>query len=375
MTAIPGSHNIIWINGKKISYNDIIHNEIAGLGLEGEFENNTIGLIKNWYGKEEFFSLQSSGSTGSPKTFKASRRMLEASAGLTLKTLQLTQGMNAVLCLDTKYTAGIMMLIRGLIGNQNIYAVNPSADPFSALPEELVIDFIAIVPAQLGSIGKNNSIRRFTDRSNILVGGAPLPAELERRMQSFPGIYFQTFGMAETLSHIALKKLNGKGKSNVYETIGDITVSIAPDGCLAVKAPHLSEDKIITRDIVQLIDDRHFVWKGRADNMINSGGIKIQLEELETEIEKILDSTGIHVNFFITSVPDDILGEKVIMLIEDPGDLYPGEVVIKTLKEKLKKYHLPRDIYRFRDFRYTENGKLDRLNTRKLLETGKGLIT
>jgi O-succinylbenzoic acid--CoA ligase len=301
--------------------------------------------------------------------------MLEASAGLTLKTLQLAQGLNAVLCLDTKYTAGIMMLIRGLIGSLNLYAVNPSSDPFSALPEELVIDFIAVVPVQLGSIGKNNTIRRFTDRSNILVGGAPLPAELEKRMQSFPGNYFQTFGMAETLSHIALKKLNGKGKSNVYETIGDITVSISTDGCLTVNAPHLSENKIITRDIVDLIDDRHFIWKGRADNMINSGGIKIQIEELESEIEKILDKAEIQINFFITSVPDGILGERIIMLIEDPGDLYPGEVVAKILKEKLKKYHLPRDIYRFRGFRYTGNGKLDRLTTKKLIGTGKSLIT
>jgi O-succinylbenzoic acid--CoA ligase len=357
----------IWINGREISYGDILNPEIKELGLRDDFEISTIQLIKNWLSGQSHFELPSSGSTGNSKKIIVSREQVEASAKMTLQTLGIREGINAVLCLNTRYTAGIMLVIRSLIGKLNLFAITPSSDFLQKLPEDIVIDFLSVVPNQLFEILNQSDYLQFNSESIILVGGASLHAELVNKSDKFPGKLYLTFGMAETLSHIALRKINGKDKSEYYETLGNVTVRNDDNGCLVINSPHLFKKEIITKDVVEIIDKRHFSWIGRADQVIMSGAIKIQVERLEEKIGISLHKSGIRNNFFITPAKDMKLGQKVILVVEDSTGSIRKDELTRILRTELEVYLVPKEIRILPGFKYTETQKIDRINTRALL--------
>lgn len=351
----------LMLNGAAYSIFQLISEEIP---VHSEFERSTISFCQQWVKGNSSFVLKTSGSTGEPKTIELRREQMISSAQKTAQALGLDAGMNALVCLDTKYIAGQMMLVRCFVTGMNIIAIEPTANPLLDLPSEIKIDFTALVPYQLQSI-INQSSERLSTIDRALVGGAPVNAQLAKQLRDVRCGLYATYGMTETISHIALKKLNHPVQK-YFEALPGVNLSTDTRGCLVIDTDFLDE-RIITNDLVELIGDREFNWLGRWDNVINSGGVKIIPEKIEREIELILRSMEIYNRFFVSGFPDIQLGMKVCLIIEGknftPDKL--GKVMMK-LKSTLTKYEVPREILFTEKFIETGSGKVNRLKTSNL---------
>lgn len=290
-----------------------------------------------------------------------------ASASLTREALHLQPGNSALLCLDTAFIAGKMMLVRSFITNMRIVAVNPAMNPFKALPVNEAVDFTALVPSQLDEILHSPEAERLNSIKNILIGGAALSDETCALLPSFTTHFYATYGMTETVSHIALQRLNGSSATPFFQLLPGIGISYDERKCLVIDASYLP-DKIVTNDLVEIIDAEHFKWLGRIDNVINSGGIKIIPEKIERDLKKVFDKLSIQNAFFIGSIPDVKLGNIVVLLIE--GDLERSQLehLKSAVRNALGPYENPRIVYSSLQFVYTKSGKIDRGETIRLIQ-------
>jgi o-succinylbenzoate---CoA ligase len=189
---------------------------------------------------------------------------------------------------------------------------------------------------------------------------------MQEKLQSFRCRAFLTYGMTETISHIALKQINGSEASPFFRILPGVSIGIDDRSCLIIKCPYIS-DKVVTNDIVRLIDQSTFDWIGRIDNVINSGGVKISPEELERQIEQI-SGLNLHRKVVITAIPDVRLGERLVLLLEGE-ELESGEKnrIIDLLSEKLPKFKVPKDIFSIQSFPVTASGKVNRPEITKLI--------
>jgi O-succinylbenzoic acid--CoA ligase len=215
--------------------------------------------------------------------------------------------------------------------------VAPSSHPLRN--NEIEYDFVAMVPLQA-----QNSIPELKKVKKMIVGGAALNKVLEKQLLKLPTQVFETYGMTETITHIAARKLGEKA----FSVLPGVTISYDDRNCLVIHAPRISDDVIVTNDIVELINENQFVFLGRMDNVINSGGIKLIPEQIEDKL-----SHKIQQRFFITAKPDSELGEKVVLVVEgEKQDL--GE----DLYDELDKYEKPKELIFIAKFKETENGKV-----------------
>lgn len=340
------------INQREIKFSAILSGSANPVS---EFESETFSFIKDWLQETGSFKLHTSGSTGTPKEITLTRFQLEQSAKRTIQALDLNQHDTAFVCLDTKYIAGKMMLARALEADMNIVAVEPSSNPIQKLPDQQSIDFAAFVPMQLREMVKDaRCVDKLNTMKAILVGGGVVHASLEQEIKKLSCPVYATFGMTETVSHIALQRLNGKEASDRFNVLPGIEIATDERGCLIIYIPEFPE-KIVTNDVVELLTPRSFRWVGRADNVINSGGFKISPEKVEKIIETILPGRS----FFITSVPDERLGQKLILVIE--GNTLNAETsFLEELKQELHTYEVPKEIRYVLKFIRTETGKIKR---------------
>ncbi|MFZ6011305.1 MAG: AMP-binding protein [Bacteroidota bacterium] len=347
----------IWINGRDVSLESIAH-ETA----RSDFEKNTFQFIEQWFGGQPDFTMTTSGSTGTPKPIVASKEQMTTSAKLTTQALGLKKNWNALVCLDTKYIAGKMMLVRSFVAGMKIFCVEPTANPFQKLPESLLINFTALVPYQIQNILETNA-KPLNEVDRIIIGGAPLDADTRMKLDDHSSPCYATYGMTETLSHVALQRLNGPEKQNYFQTLPDISIRSDQRGCLAIKTSFLS-DEIITNDIVEIISPKQFRWLGRWDNVINSGGIKVIPEKIEEKLEEIFRRLNIKNRFFIHGIPDRVLGHKVVLVLEGHSGL-PGllERVQNDLRLSFTAYEIPREILIVPQFWLTSTGKINRLKS------------
>jgi o-succinylbenzoate---CoA ligase len=353
----------IELNGRKIAISDIAGFKTKGRDL---FEKNTLQFIGEWLNRHDEYHLTTSGSTGSPKPLTILRQQMEQSAAATQKALSLRRGGHALVCLDTHFIAGKMMLVRCLTSGLYIRAVTPSANPLANISWGIAIHFVAFVPYQLHAILRSPEAALLNEVENIIVGGAPLTSEMQKELQSFRCRAFLTYGMTETISHIALKRINGEEASSVFRTLPGILVDIDDRSCLIAHCPYIS-DKVVTNDIVRLIDQTTFDWLGRFDNVINSGGVKISPEELERQIEEII-GLDLHRKVIISAIPDAALGEKLVLLCEGaPLESGQKNRIIDLLAQKLPKFKIPRDIICVESFPVTPTGKVNRKRIMELL--------
>ena len=225
-----------------------------------------------------------------------------------------------------------------------------------------------MVPFQLKALLTQGHTRlndRISRIKNILLGGAPVSKELRHLLHDFPNNIFETFGMTETVSHIAMRKLSqGETSINFETTDGAIILAQDDRDCLVVIAPELSPTPVISNDIVELLDERHFRWLGRVDNVINTGGIKILAEDMEHRLSQI-----IHHRFFVAGKPDKELGQKLILLIESVAYSSLDEAELTThMKETLGRFEVPKEIIYTTHFNETGTHKIDRKAT--LIATG-----
>ena len=325
-----------------------------------EYEQKVINFCQKWIDGQQEFVLKTSGSTGEPKPINLTRNQMIASAKMTGKTFGLKEGDSALICLNVDYIAGIMMLVRGMELGLKLTIVEPSGNPLQNL-ENQYFDFHAFVPLQLQNLLENKKIIEFLNKSKaIIVGGAAVNEVLNKEIQKLSVPVYSTYGMTETVSHIAIKRLNGVNKNDNFQVLEGVKIGIDGRNCLNIIAEATNDVLIQTNDIVEIINEKEFQLIGRFDNIINSGGVKIQLEKVEKLIEneiKILNPK----RYFAYGIEDKKLGQKLVLFVE-------GEAVNSNLKNTfliniqsvLSKYEIPKEIYFVEKFIETATGKIDK---------------
>lgn len=311
-------------------------------------------FVEEWFSDSSTVQVMTSGSTGEPKSLQLEKEKMIISAKKTISFLNLNEGDTALLCLSTATIAGKMMIIRAIIGNMHLLVCELSSNPLCSINEK--IDFVAMVPLQLHKALEKCS-SKLNGIKSIIIGGGPISRKIENQLVSKNISLFHTFGMTETISHIALRQI-GDVKNSYFKALNGVSLSSIEDR-LVIDFPELGIDKMQTNDIVNIIDNKTFEWIGRVDFIINSGGIKINPEELEDLISEYIDQP-----FFVAGIPDEVLGEKVILIIESQKEL---EVSLDFLKHKLPKHVAPKEIICIPNFIKSTSDKIKRKETLKLI--------
>ncbi len=304
-------------------------------------------FISDWYFPKDEMTLQTSGSTGKPKSISVKKEWIKNSANLTGKTFGHQEGDSALLCMPMKYVAAKMMIVRAIELGLDLKVVEPSSTPLDGLDD--TIDFAAMVPLQL-----ENSLNDLDKVKTLIVGGGEVRPSLVESLQSLKTDVYETYGMTETLTHVAIKPLNGPGRTDVFQALNGIRFETDDRKCLVIYAPLLNPEPVITNDLVELADETSFRWLGRFDNVINSSGIKIIPEVVEAKLNEDIPSR----RFFIAGIPDETLGEKAVLVVE--GDEFDVSL------DFLDKYEKPKNIHFVPNFTETESGKVSRQKTMKL---------
>jgi o-succinylbenzoate---CoA ligase len=333
------------------------------------FSDGVIHFCKDWVDGKSSLQIQTSGSTGNPKNIQLRRSSMIASAIATARAINLKEGQTSLVCLDVNYIAGMMMLVRSMEVGMNIIVVEPCANPFEKLESKDQIQFTALVPYQVKAILDSPQKEFFNQLETVIIGGAPLDEVTKKQLQNFSCQFYETYGMTETISHIALKKINGKNKSDYFEILPNIIIRQDERACICIKAPYL-KDEVVTNDVVELKNLKEFVWLGRFDNVINSGGLKIFPESTEKKIEIVLSELKMGNQFLVAGLQDDRLGQVVTMILE--GNLTKDQLthVEIGLKKHLTKFEIPRSIKFIEKFAKTETGKVNRKLTIGSLSAG-----
>jgi o-succinylbenzoate---CoA ligase len=360
----------IQLNGRFIELSAI---STGAVEAKSSFEKETLSFIQDWLNGKEHFTLHTSGSTGTPKLITVRRDQMIASANATAKALQLKTNDTSLLCIDSKYIGGKMMLVRAFVVGMQITAVEPEANPLEKIPRDQCVNFAAFVPYQVQHILVSNGPHSFDPIKKLIIGGSALPPSTTFQLQSVNSECYATYGMTETISHIALQQLNGHDKQQYFHTLPGIVLQTDERGCLIINAPYI-DHPVVTNDLVELINKEAFYITGRWDNVINSGGYKVIPEKVEATIQKILDDTETKMKFFISGISDPVLGQKVVMVVEANSHTVENFLrFFELLRSSVHRYEVPKAILLSGPFLYTETGKINRLqslnNIQKIIET------
>lgn len=365
--------NYLTINEQIISYQEIRDKSYEQRKLT-DYELSTLHFCHDWLSEKASFATQTSGSTGKPKTIWLSRQQMQASAQLTGKALELKPKSTALVCISTDYIGGKMMLVRGFELGLKMQVINPVANPFWVLQKHQhkfpklalsSIDFLALVPLQLYNILEMPASRQMLAKvRKAIIGGAAINEGILPQLQTLPVRFYSTYGMTETVSHIALRRLNQPAPQPYYELLPEVQIRNSQEQRLEICGPMTAQKWIKTNDLVELLSPTTFRWLGRADNVINSGGVKIQVELLENTIRQVFAELKRGQDLFVTTLPDDKLGQKLVLLVEgQPAPALAERLLIQKLEQKLPRYHLPRELIYVPKFQRTETQKIQRKAT------------
>lgn len=356
--TLPETHPEFRFNNLHYSNEELV--DVAySLIKEGEpYEGKAGSFLLDWLNDKDFVEVQTSGSTGNPKKFRIKKQHMINSARATGRFFELPAGITALHALPVNFIAGKMMLVRAMLLGWKLDLVIPKANPLDRVFK--IYDFCAMTPFQL-----DNSLNRLHLIKKLIVGGGAVSSNLKALVQGIETEVYETYGMTETVSHIAARRVNNKKKTGEilpFTVLPAISISTDDRSCLVIDAPQVTQGPLVTNDVVELLSDKTFVWKGRHDNVINSGGIKLHPEEIEAKLAPIIAH-----RFFVTSLPDPALGEKLVLMVESEFSetaLFNLEREIKSCL-KLGKYEIPKKIYFVEKFEETSNGKIHRTNTFK----------
>jgi len=324
-----------------------------------EFETKVLDFIKEWFSDSKTVKIQSSGSTGIPKIFEVEKSKMLNSAEMTCNFLDLKEGNVALICLPIEYISGKMMVVRSILRKLKLKIVEPSTNPFQNINDE--IDFCAMTPLQV-----ENSLDKLHLIKNLIIGGASVSETLKTKItktlkhSNSPTRIFETYGMSETLSHIALRQIF-PNQEDWFAVFEGVEISLDERDCLKIFAPKLNSEILQTNDLVEINNKNQFRFLGRLDNVINSGGAKIFPEELEKLVKQNIPNEAVFLG-----IDDEKLGQKLILIIEGESD--------ENLKSKIhnlkfqKSFHKPKDIIFVEKIPRTPNGKVNRLELKKLIE-------
>lgn len=321
-------------------------------------------FAKAWLDGETEFVLNTSGSTGVPKPIVLQKSQMEASARMTGAALNVPAKTKALVCLNTAYIAGRMMLVRALVLDWEICVVEPVSNPLALFEASIEFDFVAMVPLQLAACLADETTRSRVERCGlILLGGAPISLALETQIQHIKVPVYQSYGMTETVSHVALRRVNGPDQTEEYQILGDIDFGVDERGCLWVMGAVTNFKKIQTNDLVELKPKGTFLWLGRADSVINSGGVKIQLDKLDRVAEGILSDMHVPNAFFHGYEADEKLGQKLVLFFEKEPTVVNVTELLAKFADLVNPYEVPKAVYFVEKFRNTPSAKLDKKAT------------
>lgn len=343
-------HKKFKLNGQSVETVKELLDSSKAISLE------TYNFLLEWFNNKPVVIVKTSGSTGVPKEIQVQKKHMINSAKATGTYFNLIENTTALLCMSPKFIAGKMILVRALTLGWHLDVVAPVSNPLEGCNQ--TYDFCAMVPLQL-----NNSLNNIEKISKLIVGGGVVSNVLLEKIKHVKTNIFATYGMTETVTHIAVKKLNNIGEQDSlnYQVLPNVEVSVDNRNCLIIKASNIADETIITNDIVALISKNKFKWLGRFDNIINSGGIKLIPEQIEAQIATTLSN-----RFFVAGKKDNLLGEKLILIIE--GE-FNEKVIQKVQKIDFQiNYEKPKEIYFINNFIETSTQKINRKETLKLLK-------
>jgi O-succinylbenzoic acid--CoA ligase len=336
-----------------IDFNNL---NINNLSFQTDFEHKIKKFLDEWFSDGSTVKVQTSGSTGTPKIFEIEKEKMLNSAVMTCNFLGLKEGDKALLCLPVEYISGKMMVVRSIERKLKLIVSDPSLKPVEHLSEE--IDFCAMTPLQV-----ENSLDKLHLIKNLIIGGASVSESLKRKIAQNKRVesirIFETYGMSETLSHIALKQLMPEPE-DYFTAFENVSVSIDERGCLKIYAPNVNAEVLQTNDLVEIKNGKQFKFLGRLDNVINSGGAKIFPEILETLVKKEIPNEAVFIG-----LKDESLGQKLILVIEGSESADLIEKIAGISFEK--SFHKPKEIIFIEDIPRTPNGKVNRIELNRII--------
>ena len=327
--------------GKSLNHLDLIKLAYDLIGNGQEFEKPIGQFLLDWFDSKPTISLKTSGSTGNPKTILVKKQAMINSANATGQFFDLLPKQRILLCLPSQFVAGKMMLVRAMVLGLDIYWVEPKANPLQN--NVLRFDFCAMVPLQA-----QNSLLDLHQIKTLIIGGAATNLNLQTALLQLPTRCFETYGMTETVSHIAVKKI---GETH-FSILPNISISVDSNQCLVIDAPHILPNPLVSNDVVCLKNDSQFELLGRLDDVVNSGGIKLFPEIIAKKLQLLVEP-----RFYFTKKNDLVLGQKLIMVIE--GDFFE---INPSIFEVLDQYETPKEIVFLQKFIETETGKVIKQN-------------
>ncbi|MEE9190695.1 MAG: AMP-binding protein [Candidatus Neomarinimicrobiota bacterium] len=354
------------INGRSYNFAELqglIEQKTSNVIVPG-WERKIFHFISDWIGPKRTIQVTTSGSIRKPRVIDIPKVRMRKSARLTGRTFNIVVNQRALCCLPVDYIAGKMMIVRALELGMDLILVEPSSNLQNMVPGDS-IKLAAMVPMQLhSSLEEKDGLNVLNAIDTLLLGGGTVSHLLRKALEGVDCAVFQTYGMTETVSHVAIRAINGTDRKEEYKALKGIQFASTSDNRLIINAPHIEINSIETTDLVHLISSTRFKWLGRADNIINSGGIKIIPEVVEEKLEQIL----IGKSYFIGSLPDEKLGEVVVLMIEDK--IWTERRIAhldEQISDVLGTYEKPKKIFFVKEFSHTPTGKIHRVNTMNML--------
>lgn len=338
-------------------------------------EQQAVAFGRAWQSGQQTFVLHTSGSTGFPKPITLSRSQMRASAELTGQTFGLQTGDTVLCCLNTAYVAGTMMLVRALTLGLKLTLVEPSGNPLADVDTDRTqFDFMAFVPLQLQTMLEQSpeKVAILNRAKAILLGGAATSPAQEAQLQTITAPVYATYGMTETVSHIAIRRLNGPTATDFFTALSGVELGVDERDCLNIRAEASDFQLIQTNDVVQWVDNnpahQQFRILGRADSIINSGGVKVQPERVERVVQAVLGSVGLTPRLFVAGLPDERLGQRIVLVVEGDEAMKKSVTAqqgqwIEAVRREIGPYAVPKDLIFAPTFCETPTGKIDRNRT------------
>lgn len=327
------------LNGFHLSEDDLCRVAYSFI-KEGEAYERAVGdFILYWFDQNSYIEMQTSGTTGAPKLIRVGKQAMVNSAIATGEFFDLPSGIKVLHCLPTQYVAGKMMLVRAFILGWDMDLVAPASKPLER--NETEYDFAAMVPLQAEhSLGKLHTVKK------LILGGAKVSQALSEKLSALSTKIYETYGMTETITHIAAKPIG----EEAFTVLPNVNISRDDRNCLVIDPYKICDEPVVTNDVVEIVDDTHFIWLGRYDNVINSGGVKLFPEQIEEKLSGKIDR-----RFYVKGVADEVLGEKLVLVVEgEPLD------IDKAVFKGLGKFEKPKDILFVEKFEETGSGKIKR---------------
>ena len=322
-----------------------------------KFLQDLNAFLQEWHNDELTVWVHTSGSTGTPKPLQVEKERMKASARLTCQFLGLKEGDTALLCMPLQYIAGKMVVVRSLVAGLKLIPIAPCGHPLKDLKEAPT--FAAMIPMQVyNSLQVPEEKELLKNIKHLIIGGGAIDTSLAKELKEFPHQVWSTYGMTETLSHIALRQLNGNKASDWYTPFENVRIRLSEEGTLAIHAPKVCSEELITNDIAEINKEGKFRILGRKDNTINSGGVKIQIEQVEALLKEHLSMP-----FQITAAPDPKFGEIVVLLY---NKVYDETIIKSACEENLPPYWVPKKYMSVDELPMTGTGKPDRATARRI---------